>query len=114
MADAWSTVVEREPEFDDYTRSRIMALHLWEAGRCPNCHNYDCLVELKSSALDYVWDDLNGERFAVRQYRCLACASADVVRRDFNTRHENHKPVAGQASPADGRMFVSRRATEED
>lgn len=82
----------------------------YEAGQCPNCHNYDCLVELESDLRHYVWDDLNGETFEVRQFRCLACAAADVVKRDWNERHKDDKPVTGHASPADGRMFVSRQA----
>jgi hypothetical protein len=114
MADAWSTTVTREPEFDDYTQSQVMALAAYEAGQCPNCHNYDCLVPLKTDTRHVTWAQHGGQKFAVLQYRCLACGAADLIRRDWSTQHEKDKPVRGQALAADGRMFVSRPLTEEE
>lgn len=106
MADAWSTVVTREPEWDDYTRSRVLALAAWEARRCSSCGNYESMVPLKSDLRHVTWPD--GQVFAVEQYRCLACGSADLIKRDWQTAHEKDKPTTGQHAAGDGRMFVAR------
>ena len=112
MADAWSTVVTREPEFDDYTRSRILALAAWEARRCSTCGNYESLVPLKTDLRHVTWPD--GEVFAVDQYRCLACGSAEIIKRDAAKAHEKDKAITGQFAWADGRMFVARPVVSDD
>ena len=112
MADAWSTVVTREPEFDDYTRSRILALAAWEARRCSTCGNYESLVPLKTDLRHVTWPD--GEVFAVDQYRCLACGSAEIIKRDYQSDHEKDKPTRGQFAAGDGRMFVARPVVSDD
>lgn len=89
-----------------------MALASWDAGRCPNCGNYDVLVPLKANLRDVTWEEHGGRMVAVAQYRCIACGAADLIRRDFNARHENQKPQPGVASPSDGRMFVARPIDE--
>lgn len=115
MADAWSTTVTREPEFDDYTRSRVMALLAWEAGRCPKCGNYDTLVELRRDNRYVNWPQHGGRRFEVTAWRCTACGAADIVERDFTTKHAKDKPpAAGVFAPGDGRMYSARPITEED
>lgn len=102
----------REPEWDDYTVARVMALAVWEARRCPVCQNYDCLVPLPAARRDVTWDNHDGERFVVEQFRCLACGAADLVRRDWTTAHEKDTPVPGSYLEMDGRMFVARPADE--
>ena len=106
-------MVTREPEFDDYTRARIMALMAWESKKCPNCGNYDSLVELTRDLRDVTWAMHGGRVFQVHQYRCLACGAADIVRRDFTERHKDDKPIPGQYADGDGRMFIARPLTEE-
>lgn len=108
------TVVRRESEWTEHAQSRALALGAWEAGKCPTCGNYDSLVPLKKDLRHYEWDEYDGQKFAVAQYRCLACASADVVRRDWMARHEKDQPVTGHALAVDGRVFIARPATEED
>ena len=112
MADAWSTVVTHEPEFDDYTRARILALAAWEARQCSACGNYESLVPLKNDLRHVTWPD--GQVFAVEQYRCLACGAADLIKRDWQNDHENDKPQRGQFAAGDGRMFVSRPFDDTD
>lgn len=114
MADAWSTVVTREAEWDDYARSQVMALATWEAGRCSSCGNYDCLVPLKADLRHVTWGQHDGRKFAVEQYRCLACGAADIIKRDWLARHEKDEPKPGQFAAADGRQFRARPLTEEE
>lgn len=90
-----------------------MALQVWEARRCPTCHNYDSLVLLPDDTRHVTWDEHGGRKFEVAQYRCLACASSDLVKRDWNTAHEKDKPTTGSYSPGDGRMFVAKPAEED-
>lgn len=113
MADAWSTVVEREPEYDDYTRSRVMALLAWEAGRCPKCRSYDSLVPLPKELRHVTWEEHNGRKVEVAQVLCVVCGAADLVQRMWSERHAKDKPIPGQAAPADGRQFVAYPADEE-
>lgn len=91
-----------------------MALSAWEAMRCPSCHNYDSMVELDKDARHVTWDEHGGQKFVVSQYRCLACGAADLIKRDWLAKHENTKPLAGQAAPGDGRMFITRPLNEEE
>lgn len=102
----------REPEFDDYTRARVLALMAWEAKRCPTCQNYDCLVPLGSDLRLVTWDNHGGRQYEVAQYRCLACGAADIIRRDWFTAHEKDEAETGRFIPADGRMFIARPAEE--
>ena len=85
----------------------------WEAGRCPTCHNYDCLIELPRDERLVTWDNHDGQKFDVVQYRCLACGAADIIKRDFTEKHKDEKPQPGQFAAGDGRMFVARPHTEE-
>lgn len=90
-----------------------MAFETYEASRCPNCHNYDCLVPLKRDTRHVTWEEHDSRKFEVVQYRCLACGAGALIERDWRAQHEKDKPVTGQASPADGRLFVTRPLTEE-
>lgn len=113
MVDAWSTIVTREPEWDDYGRARAMALGESERLRCPTCQNYDALVPLKSDLRYVRWAEHGNRRVEVAQYRCIYCGASELVRRDWEARHEKDKPVEGRAAPGDGRMFVARPITKE-
>lgn len=86
---------------------------MWEGSRCPTCHNWDALVPLKADLRHVTWEQHDGRKVEVGQYRCVFCGAADLIRRDWNTQHEKDKPVTGQAAPGDGRMFVARPITEE-
>jgi predicted RNA-binding Zn-ribbon protein involved in translation (DUF1610 family) len=101
---------------------------MYEANRCPNCGTYDSLVpieteragngRLRKLAQVFRWGKDQGvepmRRFRVHQFRCLSCASVEIVRRDFHDRHKNHKPSTGKAAPNDGRIFMASPIEEED
>lgn len=111
MADAWSTIVTREPEYDDITRSRVLALAAWESKRCPKCHNYGSVVSLPTTDAGLVtWPD--GSAFRIHQYKCQACGALAIFERHWAAEHENDKPFPGEAMPIDGLMSVARPAEE--
>lgn len=114
MANAWSTVVTKHSDFDDYTRSRIFALMAWEAGKCPSCGNYDSLVELPADKRHVTWAQHDGTVLEVLQYRCLPCASKELVQRDFAEKHKDDKAAPGNFIEADGRVFIARPANETE
>jgi hypothetical protein len=60
------------------------------------------------------WDEHDGRRIEVASYRCLACASADAVKRTWAERHEKDKPAPGQAAPADGVVWATHPHIEEE
>lgn len=123
MADAWQTVVTREPEYDDYTRSRLLALDTWESDRCPTCGCYDVLVRVKTESKGHRkvttdrnvrWAEHDNRAFRVEQFRCLACGAVAAVERDWNKDHENDPPAKGRVAPGDGRIFLARPLDEDD
>lgn len=86
---------------------------MWEARRCPDCLNFDSYVPLPRDRRLVTWEEHGNRVINVEQYRCLACAAADIIRRDWMKRHEKDEPQPGQAAPIDGRMFVASELTEE-
>lgn len=114
MSDAWSTVVDRKSEWNDYTRDRVYALMAYEAQQCPGCGNYDTLVPLDKDLKHVTWTQHDGRKIEVRQMRCVACGAADLVKRDAAERHKDDKPATGRAAWADGRMFATRPLTDEE
>lgn len=104
MSQAWSTIVTREPEWDDLTRSRALSLVAYDSKCCPSCATYDSMVPIKDSAREVTWPD--GSVYTVKQLRCQACGASETVRRDFVEQHKDHKPVPYTASPADGLKFI--------
>jgi Zn ribbon nucleic-acid-binding protein len=86
----------------------------WEGKKCPNCGNFDSLVELPRELRDVTWPQHDGRVYQVHQYRCLACGAADIIQRDFLERHKNDQTVMGQFAESDGRMFIARPLTKED
>lgn len=89
-----------------------MALVAYEGQQCPSCGNYQTLVELPKDLRRVAWAEHGGREFEVGQYRCLACASADAVKRAWSERHKDDKPPAGQAAAGDGLMFMARPAID--
>lgn len=115
MADAWSTVVTREPEWDDKGRARAFALEVWEAKKCPQCGNYDTLLELPRARRFVTWHNHGGRVMDVRQYRCLACGAVDSVRRDWDKRNRKRPdPPEGQYAESDGRIFAAQPLDDEE
>lgn len=108
------TIVTRESEWTPRAQSRALALAAYESGKCPGCGNYDTLVPLPKDERRVTWAEHEGREFEVIQLRCLACASADIIKRDFAEKHKDYKPVTGHAAPGDGRMFASKPHKEED
>lgn len=84
----------------------------YEGHQCPNCGNYMTLVDLPKSLRHVRWAEHGNQRIEVGQYRCLACASADAVKRAWSEKHAEDKPVAGQAAAGDGLMFMARPVIE--
>lgn len=106
MADAWSTVVTRESEWDERSLNRALGLADYEANRCPACRNYDALVPLDEATRNVTWAEHGGRRVQVLQFRCIFCAAADTVQRDWRKDHDGDPDLKGQAKPADGRFFI--------
>lgn len=104
MADAWSVVVDREPEWDDYSRAEAVASLIVDQFRCRNCGVEGALTEIPKATRHWKWGD--GRKFEVTQWRCLACAAEETVRRDFLRQHEKTEPVAGSFHVTDGIRFA--------
>lgn len=105
MADAWSTVVHREPEWDDRARNEAIGLLVAEQTACPSCGLLmeDVTAEMRREARNVSWGD--GRKFEVRVYRCLGCMASTLIERDFRNKHKDHKEVPGVYSPTDGVRF---------
>jgi hypothetical protein len=112
MADAWSTVVTREPEWDDYGRAEIYALIAYESGQCPRCGNYDVLVP-QPKATDRTAEAPDGRQFDAAAYRCVSCALKDLAERVWRQSNQGAGEPNGP-HPSDGLMFVARPRREED
>lgn len=115
MGDAWSVLVTREPEWDDYDRAEAVASLNVDMLRCRQCGVEGALTAIPKATRHWTWGD--GRRFEVTQWRCLACAAEQTITRDFLRDHENHKPVKGVFSPTDGIRFlvneIHNKAKEE-
>lgn len=111
MADAWSTVIEREPEYDDYSRSSILALMAWESRCCPKCGNYMSIVPQGNADRHVTTAD--GRTFEVQLHRCLPCGLEEVVRREWHDSQKNAPAIPGGALASDGLIFISRPQEEE-
>lgn len=102
------TVVHREPEWDDYARAEAVALVLDDRRTCKRCGAVGAMVPLDPAELPVTWP--GGRTFVVRQYRCLGCASLDLVQRDHDQAHRDHKTEPGKYAPGDGyRIAVDER-----
>gem|GEM_PF-2179094 len=104
----------RAPEWDDYSRSRALALLALEDGQCPGCRNYDSIVPSDPPRGVKPNTTLpDGRVVQVSQFRCFACGLVEVVKRDWMTAHEKDEPIPGRPSAGDGRMFVAQLRDEE-
>lgn len=114
MADAWSTVVEREPEWDERARGEALALIADERTTCHACGLVmaDITSELRTEARNVAWGD--GRKFEVRVYRCLGCMARTLVERDFTKQHEDHKPQPRVYSPTDGVRFRVQQISQKE
>lgn len=111
MADAWSTVVTREPEYDDFSRSQIFALMAWESRICPSCRNFDTLVPAGKDERTAITPD--GRVFEVQMHRCLACGVEELVRREWREVHKDDRPSDTGALASDGLLFIARPEKED-
>jgi len=103
MADAWTVVVTREPEWDDYDRAEAIAAVYEAQTRCHRGHSPDQMVELVTAERNVRWPD--GRLFRVRQFRCLGCASVEF--RERESQRTDPKPVEGVYAPSDGRRTIA-------
>lgn len=111
------TIVTRESEWDDYTRSRVMALVAYESQLCPSCKSFGTLEPVDEPAFPVRWDKYDGRRIEVKKFRCLACASSSAVQRwwaeEQSKKQGDAKLPAGQVAPGDGLMFAATPLFEE-
>lgn len=107
MTDAWSVIVTREPEWDDYTRAEAIADLEVDGLRCPECHQEDTFIPVPTATRHWTW--LDGRKFEVKQYRCLACAALDTIKRDFDMENHDRKPQKGVYAPGDGLRLVVKK-----
>lgn len=105
------TIVTREPEYDDNTRSRLMALVAWDARCCTTCGNYDSLDP--QGATGHTVTAPDGRVFEVEIYRCITCGVEQWARRQWGEEHKNDKPNATGNLAADGLNWVAQPRTEE-
>lgn len=96
--------MHREPEWDAYARAEAIAGIQAERYRCGSCGIPDAMVEIKNADRLVTWPD--GRKFMVKQYRCMACASEQVIDRGLAEAEADHKPKSGVAAPADGRRLT--------
>lgn len=107
MADAWSSVVETEPEWDDTTRGLVEGLALYHE------HVHRCGFHQS------ILDDPETYRFTFATDECEMCAAFDVKRRvmaeeeaAWAKAHEGASPK--DRRPGDGRTVVLRSLTPEE
>lgn len=112
MTDAWSVVVTREPEWDDYTRAEAIADLEVDRTRCRECGVEGAFEAVPGT--DRFWTWLDGRRFLVQQFRCLSCAAIDTIKRDVEAEHEGKKPQRGVYSPTDGLRIVVKAYEDEE
>lgn len=111
MADAWSTVVTKEPEYDDFTRSQVLAMLAWESYCCPKCGNYDSMRPAGKAGPTV--DGPHGETFEVQLHRCDSCGLEEMVRRQWHEAHKDDKPNFSGALASDGLIFIARPQEED-
>lgn len=110
MADAWSTVIEREPEWDEYTQSRVLAYIAYQSRCCPSCGNYQSMVPAGEDKRTVAGPD--GQVFKVQMQRCVACGLEELVRREWHAAHKDEVPNQTGALSGDGLSFVPRPEEE--
>lgn len=104
MGDAWSVIVTREPEWDDYTRAEAIADLDVDSFRCKECGVEEAFVPIPQATRHWTWVD--GRKFEVQQFRCLACAAIDTIKRDLQMDSENKKPTRGVFANEDGLRLI--------
>jgi hypothetical protein len=105
--------VTRESEWNRYAQEGAIALGMYEARRCPNCHNWDALVLVDAISKRVPQADGPDRHVEVASFRCIFCGVADGVKRDAVKAHEGSEPVIGQAFWNDGLIYAARPPTEE-
>lgn len=84
-----------------------------ESRQCPRCGCFDTLKPLDDLSNDAKWSSLDGQRFGVKQLRCVACGLSDLIERDVaRLSREAPDPAPGEAVASDGRMFVAHPLSE--
>lgn len=106
MAEAWSTVVTREPEWDDFSRERVEALMALDHRTCPSCQNYMTLDPQGPTSWTVTAPD--GRKFVIEALRCVTCGLEEMARRQWGDQHKDDKPNASGALASDGLMLVAQ------
>lgn len=104
MADAWTSVVETEPEWDEHTRTMVEGLDQYER------EVHAC--GLHSSILN----DPEHNRFLLEENHCDMCAAIArrgrvLAEKDSAWAKANPEAAAKEVRPADGRSLVLRPVT---
>lgn len=97
--------MHREPEWDDYSRAEAIAAVEAERYRCRECGAHDAMVPIPGTERDVTWPD--GRRFRVEQYRCLSCASREIIDRDLAIAEAKIEPTPGRYIASDGRRITA-------
>ena len=113
MAEAWSTVVERETVWNKYAQDGAVALDIYESRRCPNCNNWDALVPVESISRKVPSADGTTRHVEVASLRCVYCGVADGVKRDAAMTNKDIEPIQGKPFWTDGLMYAARPPIEE-
>ncbi len=101
MADAWSTVVEREAEWDADTRGRVMRLAEWEDGMCKcGCGQPKDIAHDKEKAT-----------YMVDYFTCYAGRAKRQVERMHKVQAEKDGKADGWD---DGRHYYVRTPSEQE
>lgn len=109
MADAWATVVEREPEWDDATRTRVEALDWHDNECCSGCGTHESILK-----------DPENNKFDLVEKVCPICASLATYHRIVAERDDKISKGFGQdpppevARPEDGRSIHLRKLTPQE
>lgn len=110
---AGKTVVTRESEWNRYAQDSAIALGMYEARRCPNCHNWDALVLVEAVTRRVPQKDGDDRHVEVASFRCIFCGVADGIKRDAAKTNENLEPTLGQPFWSDGLIYAARPPSEE-
>lgn len=113
MGEAWSTVVTRESEWDDRTRSQVEGLRRYDDECCPGCGMHKSIL-----------DDFGNHHFVYDEQWCPACASQSRYGRVVADRDDKATPKDQNGQPAwetprtprpdDGRHTYLRRMSPEE
>lgn len=108
MADAWTVVVTRDPEWDDTWRSKVEGIGQFDEDCCTGCGLHTSVT-----------DDLDRHKLMYDDRVCPVCAARDLKNRILEAGDERfaekHPDIAAsKPQPADGRQVFLRQMTDAE